>query len=202
MIGQAMSEEPHHQKAQQDDGALSRNARTSGEPGGRSRLLESMVRRYSSPLARFFARRVSNAHDVPDLVQDVFLKLSALPDVAVIDSPEHYLFATAANSLRDKARRDAVRQIGRHIEFDENMVSGSDLTPLRVLESRQAIVRLRAALLELPERTRDIFVLRVFEECRMTDIATATGISRRATEKHYARALAHIIHALGDLRHH
>lgn len=168
---------------------------------GRGRLLDDLARRYAAPLARFFERRVHNRHDVPDLVQDVFLRLSALPDPTAIQQPEHYLFVTAASALRDKARRDTVRQAGMHGELDENLLEGSDFTPLRVLEGKEAIVQLRAALMELPERTRDVFVLRVFEECRMTDIAVAIGISRRATEKHYARALAYVVQALGDWRH-
>ncbi|MEC3909160.1 sigma-70 family RNA polymerase sigma factor [Sphingobium sp. CR2-8] len=164
-------------------------------------LLNRLARLYARPLTRYFERRVTNQHDVPDLVQDVFLRLSALPDPLSIEKPEHYLFVTAASSLRDKARRDSARQITQHLSLDENIVPGSDMTPLRVLEGREAISRLREALLALPERSRDIFVLRVFEECRMNDIAAAIGISRRAVEKHYARALAHVIHALEDWRH-
>lgn len=169
--------------------------------GRRDGLLDDLAWRYAAPLARFFERRVRNRHDVPDLVQDVFLRLSALPDPTTINLPEHYLFMTASNVLRDKARRDAVRHADRHDEFDESALEGSDITPQRVLEGKEAIVRLRAALMELPERTRDIFVLRVFEECRMNDIAGAIGISRRAAEKHYARAIAHVVHALEDWRH-
>lgn len=170
-------------------------------PPGRKGLLDDLAWRYAAPLARFFERRVRSGHDVPDLVQDVFLRLSALPDPTAIKMPEHYLFATAANVLRDKARRDAVRHADMHDEFEESLLEGSDITPLRVLEGREAITQLRAALMELPERTRDVFVLRVFEECRMNDIAAAIGISRRAAEKHYARGLVHVVRALEDWRH-
>lgn len=171
---------------------------TERQSSARRGLLDALAKRYAAPLARFFERRVRNKHDVPDLVQDVFLRLSALPDPSAIEKPEHYLFVTAASALRDKARRDAVRQAGQHVELDENQLEGSDLTPHRVLEGKQAIAQICAALLELPERSRDVFVLRVFEECRMGDIARAIGISRRAVEKHYARALAHVTQALGD----
>lgn len=130
---------------------------------GRKGLLDDLAWRYAAPLARFFERRVRNHHDVPDLVQDVFLRLSALPDPTTIKLPEHYLFVTASNVLRDKVRRDTVRHADLHDEFEENLLEGSEITPLRVLESREAITQLRGALMELPERTRDVFVLRVFE---------------------------------------
>lgn len=167
----------------------------------RIRILDRLARVYAKPLARFFERRVRSRDEVPDLVQDVFLRMSAVTDPNAIEKPEHYLFVTAANSLRDKARRDAARCVGQHVDFDEITAPGSDMTPLRVLEGKAAIARLRGALLELPERTRDIFVLRVFEEFRMTEVASAIGISTRAAEKHYARALAHVVRALEDWRH-
>ena len=169
-----------------------------GHANARRGLLDGLAKRYAAPLARYFERRVRNKHDVPDLVQDVFLRLSALPDPTTIEQPEHYLFVTAASALRDKVRRDAVRQSDQHVELDERLLQGSDFTPLRVLEGKQAIAQVCAALMELPERSRDVFVLRVFEECRMGDIAAAIGISRRAAEKHFARALAHVTLAVGD----
>lgn len=181
-------------------GDLARGVHDAGDMD-RQGLLAALAKRYSKPLARFFERRVRDRQDVPDLVQEVFLRLSALTNPLAIEEPENYLFVTAASALSDKARRDVVRHAADHVEFDEKSIRGSDLTPLRVLEGREAIIYLRAALLELPERTRDIFVLRIFEESRMEDIAAAVGISRRAAEKHYVRALAHVVQALGDWRY-
>jgi RNA polymerase sigma-70 factor (ECF subfamily) len=60
------------------------------------------------------------------------------------------------------------------------------------LESRFIADALRRALAELPERTRDVFVLRMLEGLKMADVAHALAISTRAAEKHQARALAHI----------
>jgi RNA polymerase sigma-70 factor (ECF subfamily) len=54
------------------------------------------------------------------------------------------------------------------------------------------VAQLRAALAELPERTRDVFVLRLLEGWKMAEVASALGISTRAAEKHQARALAHV----------
>lgn len=161
----------------------------------RGALLDQLARRYARPLARFFERRVAVRDDVPDLVQDVFLKLSRMPDPSSIDQPDRFLFVTAANTLRDRARRDAARG-GTHESWDDEAHPGSDFSPQRVLEGREAVLRLRDALLELPERTRDIFVLRVLEGLKIADIARLIGISTRATEKHVARAMAHVTAAM------
>ncbi len=164
-------------------------------------LLSRLARTYGGALGRFFERRVQAKADVPDLVQDVFLRLSRMPDPAAIEKPEHFLFVTAANVLKDRARRDAVRGGGLHDEWIEGTLPGSDFSPDRVLESKEAAARLQAVLLELPQRTRDIFVLRVFEGMKMADVAHALSISTRAAEKHQAKALARVVEALEDWRH-
>jgi len=163
-------------------------------------LLARLARTYERALSRFFERRVTVQADVPDLVQDVYVRLSRMHDPAAIEKPEHFLFVTAANVLKDRARRDAVRGAGLHEEIDDHL-AGSEISPDRVLESREAADRLQAVLIELPERTRDVFVLRVLEGLRMADVARAIGISTRAAEKHQAKALARVTEALEDWRH-
>jgi RNA polymerase sigma-70 factor (ECF subfamily) len=163
-------------------------------------VLTRLAQTYDRALSRFFERRVTVQADVPDLVQDVYLRLSRMPDPAAIEKPEHFLFVTAANVLKDRARRSAVRGGGLHDAIDEDL-AGSEIPPDRVLESREAAHRLQAVLLELPERTRDVFVLRVLEGLKMADVARAIGISTRAAEKHQAKALACVTQALEDWRH-
>lgn len=174
------------------------------DPAGtpaRDVILARLAATYGAALGRFFERRVKVPADVADLVQDVFLRLSRMPDPATIEKPEHFLFVTAANVLKDRARRDHVRGGGLHDELIGDDVAGSEIPPDRVLESREAADRLQAVLLELPERTRDVFVLRVLEGLKMADVAHALGISTRAAEKHQAKALARVTLALEDWRH-
>ena len=171
-------------------------------PATRDSALTRLVQTYDRALGRFFERRVPNRADVPDLVQEVFLRLSRMDDPQAIEKPEHFLFVTAANVLRDRARRDLAQR--RSVDEDAAEFShaqGSDFAPDRVLESKQAAEFLAAALRDLPERTRDIFVLRVIEGMKMADVARAFSISTRAAEKHQAKALAHVARLLEDWRH-
>lgn len=158
--------------------------------------LDMIARRYTHALSRFFEQRIDQKSDVPDLVQDVFLRLSRLNDTGAIEKPENYLFKTASNTLRDHFRRANVRPTHAAEPFGEHHIGGSDFLPSDVLEGRQIIIALQAALGELPQRTRDVFVLKMLEEYKTGDIAGAVGISRRSVEKHFAKALAHISQAL------
>lgn len=162
--------------------------------------LDALARRYATPLRRFFERRARHREDVPDLVQDTLTQMARLGDLSSIEKPEHYLFTTASNTLRMQARRDAVRQRDQHVPFEPSAHQDSDFSPEDILQNREALAAVDAALRTLSERTRSVFVLRSFEQQRTADVAQALDISNRAVEAHYAKALAHLALALRDYR--
>ena len=161
-----------------------------------STRLEEVAKRYYAPLLSFFRKRTRNPAEVEDLVQQVFLKLARHPDIADIENPDAYIFQTASNTLKDHLRRDLVRgEFDALAEMAQEELS-SEFSPERVLMGRENVSRLVAALRALPERTRDVFVLRCFEGLKHAEIAQLMGVSVRAVEKHAARALAHVSEAL------
>ncbi|WP_129779585.1 RNA polymerase sigma factor [Peristeroidobacter soli] len=169
-------------------------------PSTRERL-DEIVRRYYAPLLSFFRKRTRNSPEVPDLVQQVFLRLAQRPDAHTVDNPDAYIFQTASNALKDHYRRMSVRE--RHIEAIDGADQAteqvpSELSPERVALGREAIARLSSALRELPERTRDVFILRCVEGLKHAEVAGLLGVSVRAVEKHSAKALAHLNSALTD----
>ena len=160
-----------------------------------STRLEEVAKRYYAPLLSFFRKRTRNPAEVEDLVQQVFLKLARHPDIAHVENPDAYIFQTASNTLKDHLRRDLVRgEFDVPAEMTEE--PSSEFSPERVLIGREDVSRLVAALRALPERTRDVFVLRCFEGLKHVEIAQLMGVSVRAVEKHAARALAHVSEAL------
>jgi RNA polymerase sigma-70 factor (ECF subfamily) len=139
-------------------------------------------------LSRFFARRVA-ADDVLDMVHEAFRRLLRITseNKSPPDTPEAYLTQIAGNLVRDRHRRARSHALDQHVSFDEDAVEG--LEPLGLLETRDAIARVDAALLELPERTREIFLLHRLGGHSYAEIAAARGVSVKAIEKHIARAL-------------
>lgn len=170
------------------------------EGQARSEGIASLVREFDSPLRRFFTRRVADKADVPDLLQEVFIRLSRMTDTLRIDRRDRFIFVVANNVLRDRFRRETVREYDKHDPIENLSLVSSEISPDRVLESKEAATALRNALSQLPERTRDVFVLRMIEGLKMADVADALGISTRAAEKHQARALVHVCDALSDWR--
>lgn len=140
-------------------------------------------------LRAWFGRRMRNPADVDDAVQDVWIRAHAQIEGGEVGNIQAYLFQTAQSVLTDRARRAAVRQEGRHEGLTEINHPVEGITPDRVLMGKEAMARVVALLQEMPERTRDIFVLHRFENMSYGEIAKRMGVSVSAVEKHIMKAL-------------
>lgn len=149
-------------------------------------LLDALAKRYYGPLAAFFRKRTRNTAVVPDLVQQVFLRLAQHGELGAIENTDGYIFQTASNALKDHFRHETVRE-----RFLRSKVHSedSDFSPERVLEGQERLTQVVAVIRSLPERTRDVFVLRVFEGLKYQEIAELLRVSTRAVEKHMATAM-------------
>lgn len=148
--------------------------------------------RYIPALKAYIARNGVNPAQVDDLVQDVMLRLHARRQGGAIENIEGYLFRAASNAITDNARRDKVRHVRAHQELTEIEHPVEECSPERVLMGKEDVACAAAALQELPERTRDAFLMQRFEELPYGEIARRMGISVSAVEKHVAKALLHI----------
>lgn len=155
--------------------------------------VEALVRTYAPALKRFFQRRILEHADVDDLVQDVFLRLARRGDLNDVVNPEGYVFQTAANILRDRLRQRFTHQTYNHQPIADSYVEDAAFSPERILLGREAIGRLKGALLELPERTRMVFFLCRIESIPYADVGNRLGISLSSVNKHMARAVEFLI---------
>jgi RNA polymerase sigma factor (sigma-70 family) len=160
---------------------------------------DNVARRYRVALGGFFANRVRNAADVDDLVQEVFVQLIRRGRGEPIEHIEQYLFQVAANVLRDHGRRRLVRHQDEHYSFDEDIhIFATEISPERVLLGEESLARFENALEQLPERTRDIFLLRSMERCKFADIARMLGVSKSTVEKEMVKAMMHLDRVLNS----
>jgi RNA polymerase sigma factor (sigma-70 family) len=143
-------------------------------------------------LQRFFSKRVKERHEVDDLVQDVFVRLVRKLNTDGSHVAAGYVFQTAQSVLNDWLRKRQVRQTSAHEELATELPDLADSTPERVLLGEQSLAKATAAVLELPEITRTIFLLRRLEGMRYLDIAKRLRMPISTVEKHMARAIAHL----------
>jgi len=168
-----------------------------GRAGAHHQALVALAKRSRSALLRYFARRGLNREEAEDAFQDVFLRLSRHPAFASLESAEGYLFETAASVAVDHFRHARVRSADRHAPYDEALHARADLAADRIVEGRQELALLVAALREMPERTRHIVMLARLERMRHAEIARRLGISVSAVEKHLVKGLAHLAKCIG-----
>lgn len=149
-------------------------------------------RRWRPALMSFFLRRVRDHAEAEDLTQEVFIRLVGHAENDV-QSPEAWVFRVAANLLHDRARRGRVRAdyLMRLSSAEREDVEPID--PYRILAGRESVSQIAAGLEELPERTREIFMLYRLENLTQAAIAESYGISASAVKQHVMKAMAHLM---------
>lgn len=161
--------------------------------------LRALHRRLRQPLLAFFIRRVRDAAEAEDLVQEVFTRMAANtsrgPEVRSADA---YVFQVAANLVRDRARRRQTQSAGiaelTTAEAIRNALPDSE----RIIIARERLAEVASALGELSERRRAIFLLSRLEGLQYHEIADMFGISVSAVKKHVAKAVAHLALKIGE----
>lgn len=179
--------------------------RVAGDGGNDStdaatRLLGKRFELLRGPLRRYFLRKVPDQAEADDLVQDVFLRIVKRGGAEQLERFDGYVFETAASVLKDRLRRRAARAADRHIPFEPADHAELDVSAEEGLAAREALRAATAALMELPERTRTVFILRRLEALPYGEIAARLGLSVSAVEKHMLRAARHLVARAGKVR--
>ncbi len=126
----------------------------------RQYFMSSMAQQYGRRLRRFLSTRLRNASDVPDLAQEVFLRLMRVQDFDNIRSPEAYLFTVASHVIHQHTLRESSAPIERDLAgaFVELQTRSHD-DPEVYAQIEQQMEGLQVVLRELPPRVAATLVL-------------------------------------------
>src|SRR3569833_2244933 len=152
--------------------------------------LNRIADRYYDRLVRFFERRNSSTEDAADLAQASSARLWST-DLRQIRKPESFLFTTALNLLRDRARSAQVRHAALSVPAEEELLVCPAPQAERVLDGEQQMQVLEAALSELSPKCRAVFEQFHFEDRSQKQLADAQGISVSMVEKYVRQAVNH-----------
>lgn len=156
------------------------------EAGGRARFLQVFLAQRGR-MEALVSRRVGCRATASDLVQELFLRFWRRPQVKV-EALDTYLLRCAGNLAIDHLRSEGSRgRVAEGLLIDDEQTSAQ--APDQALEVDHDLRRIEAALLALPERTRQIFLLNRIHGCKYGDIAKAMQVSQSTVEKHMMRAL-------------
>jgi RNA polymerase sigma factor (sigma-70 family) len=132
---------------------------------------------------RYVHRLTGDADLADDIAQEAVVRLFYATDGPAIRSPRAWLFRTATNLVRDSARREAIRN--RHSVVPE----ATQDTPGDELERKDTIRQVREALQRIPERDRQLLILRE-SGFPYREIADVIGVKTESVPVLVSRALA------------
>lgn len=159
-----------------------------GDRPSTAAVLNELYRRERPALLRFLSRRVGGDH-AEDMVQQLFLKMAKRGEqhAAGLAIPGAYLREAARNLIHDRVRAAARQGEDSHFPAEDVALSSGD--PVALLEARDRLARLEAAVARLKPLTREIFLACRLDGYSYAEIAQRTGLSVRGVEKQMSRAI-------------
>jgi len=152
----------------------------------RDQRISEVVAREQSRLLNFIRRRVPDARDAEDILQDVFYELVEANRLLMpIDHVTGWLFRVARNRITDLFRKKRPESFSDAAPADEDdeMLQLEDLLPSpeagpEALYARNVLLdELESAVDGLPEEQREVFVAHELEGRSFKEMAAATGVS-------------------------
>jgi RNA polymerase sigma factor (sigma-70 family) len=155
------------------------------------------VDRDQARLRNFIRRRVADRDDAEDVLQDVFYEL--VEAYRMLNPVEHvtaWLFRVARNRITDLFRRrereasrnePAMVQDGQMLQLEE-LLPSPDAGPEAGYARTVLLDELEAALDELPDEQRDVFIAHEVMGQSFKELAeqTGTSVNTLISRKHYA----------------
>jgi RNA polymerase sigma factor (sigma-70 family) len=156
-------------------------------------LITDLVASHGVKLRRFLLLRVRNAADVPDMLQEVYLRMLRVPDVESIRSPEAYLFTVAHHVVQQHSLRQSAAPPS--VELSEMLNSARampDVDPVLDLDAQQCLEQLQSELDRLSPRLRATFLLHRRDGLSLDEIAERLGTSLPMVKKNLMQALVQL----------
>lgn len=147
-----------------------------------SRWFAEEVIPHEEALRNWLRARFPNLPDRDDLIQDVYIRLWKARSQAPIDCPKAFLF-TAARNLALNRLRHAYYEPNLGESFRSTVLDEKPDIPSQV-SRREDYTRLTEAIQSLPERCREVFVLRRLYGYSQKEIAARLGIAEKTVEIH------------------
>jgi RNA polymerase sigma-70 factor (ECF subfamily) len=164
---------------------------------GDATAFTALVRRWQQPVARFVTRLVGRPALVPDLCQEVFLRVyEAGRRYRERGAFTPWLYRIALNVARDAGRRHRRDPL----PLDDGDPPAAGPGPDSACAGQELAELVAGALAELPGPLREVLVLRHYEDMSFEQMARLTGTPASTLKSRFAAALTRLrqrLHQLG-----
>lgn len=160
-----------------------------------------MEKDHGRAVRRFLAVRLRHATaDVPDLVQEVFLRLIRVPDHETIRHPRAYLYTIASHVLHQYTLRQAVTaQPAALTDISAELEASLDSDPSEIVELEQRYEELGRGLEQLSPRAYATLLMYRCEGATLEVIGQRLGVSRVMAKKYLMKAMTYCQQRLDEM---
>jgi RNA polymerase sigma-70 factor (ECF subfamily) len=152
--------------------------------GGERERFADLVDRYKRGITNFIGASVRSSADVADLAQETFMRAYAHlgtfnPSLGRFSTWIYHIARNVVRTYLGKSlRRPKTQDFGDERTLENALPDLSpDADPARGILRAEAEADVRAALAELPERTRAVLSLRYYDNMEYQSIAETMGLS-------------------------
>lgn len=151
-------------------------------------LVEGLAADQGERLRQFLHKRVRNAADIPDLIQEVYLRLLRVSSHETIRVPEAYIFTIARHVAQQHRLLAAPTESS--VEIDRVLSDlRSESDPCLEATAEQCLDELNDALERMAPKVQATFLLYRRDGLSMDEISERLGISRPMAKKYLVKAL-------------
>jgi RNA polymerase sigma-70 factor, ECF subfamily len=156
---------------------------------GDAAAFEALVRRWQQPMARFLTRLTGRPERVPDLCQELFLRVFlAAPRYRENGNFSTWLYRIALNLARDASRR----QRRDPVALADHEPYAREIAPEVECQQRELAEAVTAALDELPPTLREVLVLRHYERLSFEEMARLLSVPASTLKSRFTAALTRL----------
>lgn len=152
-------------------------------------FVADLASQHGRRLRRYLAARVRNRADVPDLAQEIYLRLLRVERPEEIRNPEAYLFTIATNLIYEHTARQAALPSTVEIGDVTDDLRAEEPDPATQAATRQRFEALERAIDRLSPRMRTTLLVHRRDGFSLEEIGSLLGISRNVAKKYLAKAL-------------
>jgi RNA polymerase sigma factor (sigma-70 family) len=146
-----------------------------------SQWLDREVRVHEPALRAYLRVRFPALPDPDDIVQEAYIRVFRVQESGQLRSPKALFFTIARNLALDVFRRQNAALVDL---ANLQSISVLDAEPSETLAHERALELLEEALQTLPERCREVMILKRFQGLSYDEISQRLGISHNTISAH------------------
>jgi RNA polymerase sigma factor (sigma-70 family) len=166
---------------------------------GKKQNIIQTVKDYGSKLFGFIRNKVATDEDAEDILQDVWYQFSHVSSTQTIEQVSGWLYAVAKNKITDRYRKQKPTLLDDEVYEDEEgdfhfkeILFAGDNSPETENIKKLFWEELLAALNELPENQKQVFIWNELEEMTLQQIADKTGEKLKTIISRKGYAVKHL----------